>query len=558
MTAPPVVRLLALARPAAAGLAGAALSGAAAAASGIGLIAAAAWLISRAATHPPILHLTVAIVAVRAFGIARGPLRYLERLAGHDAALRVMTDLRAAGYARLERLAPAGLRGARAGDLLSRFVADVDAAVDVLTRVVLPYLTVGLAGAAAVALLAALLPAAGMALLVGLLVVFVLGPAVHSALGRRVQRRTADLRGQLAAQTVDLLHGLPDLLAYGAADDHLARAARTDADLRRVATRTSASVGVGAALVALAAGACVWSILVLASPAVRSGHLDGVLLAVVVLTPLAVFDVASAVPAAATHLGSARAALGRLFALADAPDPTPGPARPVALPAGPYHLRVEHVTARWHPDGEDVLRDVTLDLPPGAHVTLSQPSGWGKSTLAALLVRFLDPVKGRVTLNGVDLRRLAGDDLRRVVGLVADDAHVFDTTIEENLRIGRPDATQGQLRTALAAARLLSFVESLPDGLATEVGERGVRLSGGQRRRLALARALVADYPVLILDEPTEHLDDETAEAITEDLLSASAGRTLLLISHRGPALPSSGTDCSPRRRPSPRRAPVG
>jgi ABC-type multidrug transport system fused ATPase/permease subunit len=180
-----------------------------------------------------------------------------------------------------------------------------------------------------------------------------------------------------------------------------------------------------------------------------------------------------------------------------------------------------------------VLRGVTLDLPPGAHVTLGRPSGWGKTTLAALLVRFLDPVEGRVTLNGIDLRRLAGDDVRRVVGLVADDAHMFDTTIAENLRIARPTATVAQMRDALAAARLLTFVHGLPDGLATPVGERGVRLSGGQRRRLALARALLADYPVLILDEPTEHLDEETGRAITEDLLAASAGRSVLLISHR-------------------------
>jgi thiol reductant ABC exporter CydC subunit len=528
----PVLRLLALSRPAWPGLTLAALAGAGAAVGAIGLLAAAAWLISRASEHPPILHLTVAIVAVRAFGLARGPLRYLERLAGHDVALRVMGDLRAAGCARLGRVAPAGLVRARAGDLLARFVADVDVAVDVLTRVVLPYVTVALAGSAAIALLAALLPAAGAILLAGLLTAGLAAPTVHSLLGRRALRRGADLRGRLAASTVDLVQGLPDLLAHGAAGRHLTATAATDAELARSAARASTSVGVGAALVALAGGACVWAVLAVATPAVRAGELDGVLLAVVVLTPLAVFDVASVLPAAAAQVGAGRAALRRLFAVVDAPDPTPDPADPLPLPAPPYHLRVEEVTARWG-DGPDVLAGFSLDLPPGVHLTLRRPSGWGKTTLAALLVRFLDPVAGRVTLNGVDLRRLAGDDVRRVVGLVAEDAHLFDTTIEENLRIGRPDATVAQLRAALAAARLLDLVDGLPDGLATAVGERGVRLSGGQRRRLALARALLADPPVLILDEPTEHLDDDTADRIIDDVLSAAAGRTVLVISHR-------------------------
>lgn len=529
----PLVRLLVLSRGVWLRMVAAALAGTGAAASSIGLTAVAAFLISRAAEHPPILHLTVAIVAVRAFGIARGPLRYLERLIAHDAALRVMGCLRARGYANLERLCPAGIRRQRAGDLVSRFASDVDAAVDVLTRVVLPYLTVALAGAASVALFAALLPAAGVALLVGLLAVCLAGPAVQTALSRRAERRTAGLRGQLAAQTVELVHGLPDLLAYGATERYLARAAETDLRLRRAAARTSASVGVGGALVALAAGACVWAILVMAVPAVRGGDLHQTLLAVLVLSPLAVFDVASVIPAAAAHLGAARAALTRLFSLADKPSPVTDPVDPLPLPQSPYHLRVSGVTARWDPDGPPVLRGVSLDLPPGQRVMLVGPSGCGKSTLAALLVRFLDPIQGTVTLNGIDLRRFCADDVRRIVGLVGDDAHIFDTTIEENLRIGCPDASTARMRSALAAAKLLDFVDALPQGLATEVGERGVRLSGGQRRRLALARALLADFPVLILDEPTEHLDEETARAITADILAATTGRTVLLITHR-------------------------
>lgn len=529
----PVLRVLLMARPAASRLALAALAGVGASACGIGLIAASAWLIARAAQHPPVLHLTVAIVAVRAFGIGRGGLRYVERLAGHDAAFRVLREIRTRGYERLERLAPVGLRGMRSGDLVSRFVSDMDAAMDVLTRVVLPYVVAALVGLAAAAFVATLLPAAGAILLGGLVVTCAGAPAIHAALARRADRRTAPLRGELAAQIVELVHGAPDLLAYGAAPQRLAATADTDRRLRRSAAKASGTVGLGGALVALTAGACVWAALALGTPAVRAGTLDGVLLAVVVLTPLAVFDVIASLPAAAAQLGAARAALRRVFAIIDRPAPVTEPAVPAPLPPPPYRLRLEGATARWNEGAPDAVTAVDLDLSPGRRIALVGPSGCGKSTVAALLVRFLDPLGGLVTLNGVDLRQLSTVDLGRVVGLVAEDAHVFDTTIEENLRVGLPDATVDQMRAALGAARLLDWVDGLPRGLATPVGERGARLSGGQRRRLVLARALLADFPILVLDEPTEHLDEVTAAAITADLLAATEGRTVLLITHR-------------------------
>jgi ABC-type transport system involved in cytochrome bd biosynthesis fused ATPase/permease subunit len=185
----------------------------------------------------------------------------------------------------------------------------------------------------------------------------------------------------------------------------------------------------------------------------------------------------------------------------------------------------------------DRLAATDLDLPPGAGVVLSGPSGSGKTTLAQVLVRFLEPTGGRVTLNGVDVRELAGDDVRRVVKLCEQEAHVFDTTLLENVRLARPAATEEEIREALRRARLLDWASSLPDGLATRVGEHGERLSGGERRRLALARCLLADAPVLVFDEPTEHLDDQTAEELTEELLALAPERTVLLITHRSTRL---------------------
>ncbi|HEX6870719.1 MAG TPA: thiol reductant ABC exporter subunit CydC [Micromonosporaceae bacterium] len=529
----PARRMFGLLPPLAGRVAAATLAGAGAAASGIGLMAASAWLISRAAQHPPVLYLTVAIVAVRAFGLSRGVLRYLERLLGHDAALRLLGPLRERCYARLERLAPAGLTGTRTGDLVARFVSDLDTALDVLTRVVLPYLVAGVVGLATAALLGALLPAAAVVLLLGLATIGVGVPWLQSALDRRASGRTADLRGELAAQSVELMHGLPDLIAFGAAGQRLAQASRTDQQLARAEARTSGSIGLGGAFVSLVAGGCVWATLTLATPAVRDGRLDGVLLAVLVLTPLAVFELAGTLPAAAAHWSTARPALDRALALLDRPDPVPDPVTPATLPAPPYHVSLVGVAARWQVDGPEVLAGLDLDLPAGRRVALIGPSGCGKSTVAALLVRFLDPAAGRITLNGTDLRDLRSDQVRQVVGLVSEDAYLFDTTLEENLRLGRPAATGAELRQVLRKVRLLDWVDALPEGLSTAIGEHGSRLSGGQRRRLLLARALLADFPVLILDEPAEHLDEPTAAAITADLMAEARGRTLVLITHR-------------------------
>ncbi|WP_433043504.1 thiol reductant ABC exporter subunit CydC [Dactylosporangium sp. CS-033363] len=578
-----VVRTAAgLLRPAAGRLFIALTAGIAAAGCAVGLMATSAWLISRAALHPPVLHLMVAIVAVRAFGIGRGVLRYVERVTGHDGALRVLGELRVRVYRRLERLAPAGLAGFRRGDLAARLVDDVESIVDLVVRVALPIAVAAVTGLASVLLIWSLLPAAGLALAVGVLVVGVGVPVLQGALVRRSDARLAPLRGSLAAGTVDLVQGLPDLIAYGAVDSALAALDRTDRELLAATRRSSAASGVSAAVTALCTGLAALAALITGALAVHAGTLDGELLAVVVLTPLAVFEIVGAVPVAAQNLAAARAALRRLAEVAAAPDPAPDPRFPAELPAGAAVgsvarsaagaavgsvarsaagaavgsvarsaagaavgsvavagrapvVRVEGVAAEWVA-GRPVVEGVSFVLEPGARVALAGPSGAGKSTIAALLVRWLDPSAGRITLGGVDLRELRGDDVRRVVGYLGDDAYLFDNTIEANLRIGRPDATAAEIEEALRRARLHEWVRGLPDGLGTGVGEHGVAVSGGQRRRIALARALLADFPVLVLDEPTEHLDEETAVALLRDLMDATRGRTVLLITHRADA----------------------
>ena len=533
VTRDPLVRVAATARPLTGRLLLALLTGVLAAGSAVALTATSAWLISRAAEQPPILFLMVAIVAVRFFGISRGVFRYTERLAGHDAAFRWLADLRVAVYRRLEKLAPAGSATFRSGDLLARLVGDVDTLQDLWLRVLLPYATAGIVAAAAVALVAWLVPAAGVVLLLAVLVAAVLAPALALAVARRAERHVAPARGALSTAVHDTLAGTAELTAFGRIGDALQSVAEADESVRRAEARSSLGSGLGAAVAAVAGGASMWAGLALGVPAVRDGALSGVALAVVVLTPLAVFELVSSLAPAAQLLPRVRAAAARVLEVLDAPVPVDEPDDPRDVPSRPVTLSAEDVTARWQPGGRLVLRGVSMRLDVCEHVALTGPSGVGKSTLAAVLLKFLPTASGRVLLDATDYRQMDGDALRTRVGLLAQDAHVFDTSVLENVRLARPDASDDEIRAALRAARLLTTVESLPDGWHTMVGEHGGRLSGGERQRLALARALLADFDVLVLDEPTEHVDEQTAAGLLRDLLETNRTRSVLLITHR-------------------------
>lgn len=528
--------LAAAARPATTRIAIAIAAGIAASGAGIGLLAASAFLISRAATHPPVLHLMTAIVAVRAFGLSKGVFRYLERLAGHDAALRVLANLRVSYYARLASVSPSGLGDHRGGDLVERLVSDVDAALDVLVRVIVPYAVALGVSFGSITVIATLSPATAAALVISIATVAVGLPAAQAAWARRADGQLAPLRGQLAAHTVETLQGLADLTAYGAVDRALETISALDERHRVAIWRSSMISGAGSAVTILATGACVLVGLATGTFAVRAGTLPGEWLAVVVLVPIAVFEAIAGLPLAAQRLAAARTALARIAAVFAAEDPTPEPVTPATLPEGAHTIALRNVTASWIP-GQPVVRDIEFELRPGERVALVGASGSGKSTIAALLARFLDPEEGSVTIGCRDLRELPTQRVREVICLCDDEAYLFDSTIEVNLRVGCPEASEERLRGVLADVRLLDWVETLPKGLSTPVGEHGILLSGGQRRRLALARALLADPQVLVLDEPTEHLDEAAASAVIRDLLAATTGRTTLLITHRPLAL---------------------
>ncbi|NEA35223.1 thiol reductant ABC exporter subunit CydC [Streptomyces sp. SID13031] len=492
----------------------------------VGLLATSAWLITEAAAQPPVLVLLVAIVAVRAFGVGRGVFRYVERLAAHDAAYRVLGATRSRVTGRLEELAPAGLGGVRSGDLLARLLLDVDAVLDLWLRVVLPLLVASVTAVATVGLLVVLLPAAGVAVAVAVGIACIVVPWVTARSARRAEEAIAGDRGEVAASATETLLTAADVVAFGATEAVLASFTAADARLAAAERRSAWSAGLGSALLVLCVGGASVAGLVLGSRA----DISGPVFAVLVLTPLALADALGGIPATAQIAIRVKASLTRVQELLNAPTPVLEPDAPSELPVG-RDLVISHLNAGY--DNRPVLRDVGLTVAAGSRVVVTGPSGSGKSTLAAVLLRFLEPTAGEVALGGVRLSDLRGDDVRSVIGLLTQESHVFDTSIRENLLLAKPGASDLKLWRALYQARLGGFVESLPDGLDTMVGEHGARLSGGERQRLAFARLMLANHEVLVLDEPTEHLDEETASRLLHDLFAAAGRRTVVLLTHR-------------------------
>ncbi|HEX3812157.1 MAG TPA: thiol reductant ABC exporter subunit CydC [Mycobacteriales bacterium] len=482
------------------------LSGAASEGAAIGLLATATWLIVRAAGHPPLSALAVGIAGVRAFAMIRGVLRYAERLAGHDAALRSLADLRVRVYAALAALRPAELRRRHSGELLGTVVAEVDAVTDLVVRCLIPAGSAALVAAGGIAGIALASPAAAGLVAVGLLVTGIALPAAAAWQSRRAERGTDTARADLTTATVDLLDGAADLAVAGATPAALAAAERAS---DRLAGRQRAVPAYGAtAAVLLGSGLTALAVL---------GRTHS---AVLTLATLALFEICAPLPTAARHWSQVSATLRRIAGLLR----TEAPAAPTRTATGPVEvagLRVDY-------DEAPALRGIDLRLEPGRRLALVGASGSGKSTLLATLAGLVEPSHGTVTIGGVPAGGVSG-----TVGGVLADAHVFHTSIADNVRLARPEASDAEVAAALSRAALTDWVATLPEGAATLVGEDAGLLSGGQRQRLLLARALLADRPILLLDEPSEGLDPATADALLDDLLTVTAGRTTVLVTHR-------------------------
>ena len=502
--------------------------GALASASGVALTATAGWLIVQAASMPAILTLLVAIVGVRTFGLARPVLRYAERLRSHDVALRMLARRRVQVYDALVPLTP-GRLGRRRGDVLAAVVDDVDSVVDRELRVRLPVRTY-----AAVALLAGVvawlvLPAAGVAVLVS----GVLAGAVAFALARwgagRAERDSVERRAALSVEVVEVVQTSEELVMWQAGRRSQDRVARASDRMGRALVRSARWLAGGRALALLASGAGVAVTATLAAPSVRAGELSGPMAALLILLPLALAEVATPLADAGALSARTAAAAARLRVLEETPPlVADAPAEPLPEAAD---VGLTGVGGGWAPESR-TLDGFDLAVPAGARVGVVGRSGSGKSTLAGMMLRFLDPAEGLVSLGGTPVRRLGLDDLRSVVGLVDDDPHVFGTTLVENVRLARPGAGDAEVEQALRQARLGEWLDSLPDGLHTWLGDGHARVSGGERARLGIARALLSRQRVLVLDEPVAHLDHATARQLAEEVLTGPRDRSVVWITH--------------------------
>lgn len=513
-------------------LGAAVLLGAGTVLAGVGLLATSGYLISRAAQRPDILSLGVAIAAVRSLAIARAALRYGERLVAHDVAFRTLADLRGRFFRRLVPLVPGGLPGVGRADLLSRFVADVDRLQDLYLRALAPVAVALVAGGTSVAIAWMLQPAAAAVLAAGLLAGGVLVPSATRAAARAAGRRQAAGRAALTALIVEAADGGAEIAVAGREADWIERTERASRSLGRIQRRDALAGGLGTGLMTAVSALTAVGVALVAIPAVRDDELAGVLLAAVILLALAAFESVRPLAAAAASIDACAAASSRLEEALDRPVPVSDRGRPLALPAA-GDLELRGVRFRYGDHGPWLLDGADLRLRRGSAIALLGPSGSGKTTLAELLVRFREPAAGAAALGGVDLRDAEQEEVRRAVCLGSQDAHLFTGTLRDNLALGRPDATEAELEHALERVGLAPWLASLPDGLATAVGEQGAQVSGGQRRRIATARLLLSGARFLIADEPAAHLDAAAGSALVGELVRESrSGRGVLLITH--------------------------
>ena len=525
--------------------------------SALGLSAVAAWMIARASQVPDVVALGVAPVAVRLFGISRSVLRYCERLLSHDTALRGMSALRAHLYERLATSRADTVVGLRRGDVLARVGADVDAVGDLVVRSYLPMAVAACVGSATSIGMALIHPASGLILAACLLLAGAVGPLVTARAARTSELARQEHATDLSAIVLTALEGGDELSVSGRLPRLMDELSGLEARLSSARDRGARPAAMAAAVDTAAMGLAVVGALLIGGQAVITGDLAPVWLAVIVLVPLAAFEVTSALGPATVQLVTSAGAAARIVELIDktdraeaprtaaAPDPEPLP----ALSDGGPRLRARGLAVGW-PDGPVVAEGIDLDLAPGDRLAVTGPSGVGKTTLLATLAGLLEPKGGELTLDGTAPWAAQRSDVARRITLTAEDAHVFATTVLENLRVANGTLSSQDARALLRRAGLGDWLTGLPQGLDTLLSSDATTLSGGERRRLLLARALAAPAPLMLLDEPGEHLEAATADRLVADLLQAGNGaedaeeaeetaRGVLLVTHRLSALES-------------------
>jgi ATP-binding cassette subfamily C protein CydC len=532
-------RLLQLAFPIRNWMILAALLGSATIASGVGLAATSAYLISAAALHPSIAALQIAIVGVRFFGIARGVFRYLERLISHKATFRLLANLRVWFYNALEPLLPTriisqedGMAELRSGDLLRRAVADIDLLQNFYVRILAPPVVAVLIGLAMWIFLGAFGTIFGLIYVIFFLLASVGIPLLTHVLSRALGKEMVETRAELHAHMTDSIQGIADLIAYGQEEQQLQAIRSLNTRLNRLQAWMTQISGMQTSLTNLLMNVMTWTILLFAIPTIRAGHLDPVFMALLVLASLASFEIVLPLAGAFQQVGSSLQAASRLFEIVDAEPEVQDPTNPSPR-AENYSLAVEHLSFRYHEAATDALHDISFTLPAKGFIAIVGPSGSGKSTLIHLLLRYWNYQHGHIQLGGHPLRDYAREDLYKLISVIEQDTHLFNTTIRENLMLARAEATDKEIEEAARQAQIHDFIQTLPRGYDTQVGEQGLRLSGGERQRIAIARAFLKNSPLLFLDEPTINLDAIAERGILHALRKLATTRTTILVTHR-------------------------
>lgn len=500
----------------------------------IGLMATSGWFITAMAAAglagATMNYFTPAAI-IRALAILRTGGRYLDRLVSHEATFRLIGGLRSFVFARLEPIAPAALGNLRSGDIAERLRGDIDRLELVFLRLLSPFAVALLAAMAVIVVLALWNGPLALAAALALLVAGFITPALSAFAGRAPSRAVTAFSVEIRTRLVDDLEGLAPLLLTGADASHFAALEQRMDGLLHAEGRLARIGALGQVSIGLASELAVVAVLLFGVPLVRSGALPGPDLTLAALAALASFEAFGGVPAAFAGLFGTLASAERLFALLDRKPDVVDPGRPAPLPQR-FDLELDNVCLTYPGARRAALSNIDLNIGEGARVALIGASGAGKSSIADLLVRFRDPTDGEIRLGGEALPRLAMDDIRSNITIVAQSSHLFSATVAENLRLARPRATPEELWSALASVQLAATIRALPEGLDAQIGVGGARLSGGEARRLAVARALLTDASILVLDEPTEGLDAETARNVLDGVLRRTAGRTLLLLTH--------------------------
>jgi ATP-binding cassette, subfamily C, bacterial CydC len=500
----------------------------------IGLMATSAFLLSSAALHPSIADLQIAIVGVRFFGIARGVFRYLERLASHTVSFRLLARLRVWFYSALEPLAPARLMTFGSGDLLSRIVGDVNTLENFYVRIISPPMVAIIVTAGMGLFLASYDPVLGWALIAFLLLLGLIVPIVTRAVSRNPGREWVLNRAELQNHLVEAIQGMADVVAFGRQKDKEKQLRSTGNRFKVAQMRLAMISGANSGLSVLLSNLGMWLVLFLAIPLVGSGKIPGVLLATITLAALASFEAVTPLPLAAQMFGSSLEAAKRLFEMVDAKPSVEDKVDALKITGTDFGV-VEFKNVSFHYEGSDVegLKGVDFKLKEGKSLAVVGPSGAGKSTILQLLQRFWEFDSGEITIFSRSIRSFDQDDIRKLYAVVSQNPFFFNSTIQQNLLLANPSASQELIDSAAGQAQINDFISRLPSGYQTWIGEFGARLSGGELQRLAIARALLKNAPILLLDEPTANLDPITERAVLETLWKLMEKRTTLIATHR-------------------------